>query len=126
MLEAGRRAVYTAARAEQIPAEFRTRYLMRSRDTRQARVRIVPELRERVHFHRINLVEPFRLEQPVPIIFCRNVIIYFERPTQEALLQRLCAHLVDGGYLFMGHSETLNGMALPLEPVGPMIYRKTT
>jgi chemotaxis protein methyltransferase CheR len=58
------------------------------------------------------------------IIFCRNVIIYFDRPTQEKVLGRLCQHLIPGGYLFMGHSETLSRLDLPLVSVGPMVYRK--
>ena len=58
------------------------------------------------------------------IIFCRNVIIYFDRPTQERLLQKLTRQLAPGGYFFVGHSETLHGMDLPLVPVAPAVYRK--
>ncbi len=66
----------------------------------------------------------FGIKEPVDIIFCRNVIIYFDRPTQEKLLNRFCHHLIPGGYLFMGHSETLNGLGVPLVSAGPMVYRK--
>jgi len=66
----------------------------------------------------------FGMREPMDIIFCRNVIIYFDRPTQEKLLKRFCGHLVPGGYVFMGHSETLQGMDLPLVPVAPIVYRK--
>ncbi len=66
----------------------------------------------------------FGMREPMDIIFCRNVIIYFDRPTQERLLNRLCEHLVPGGYLFMGHSETLNGLDVPLVSVGQTIYRR--
>jgi chemotaxis protein methyltransferase CheR len=58
------------------------------------------------------------------IIFCRNVLIYFDRPTQEALLNKFCRHLVPGGYLFLGHSETTNGMHVPVVQVDSTIYRK--
>jgi chemotaxis protein methyltransferase CheR len=58
------------------------------------------------------------------IIFCRNVIIYFDRPTQQAVLARLCRCLKPGGYLFMGHSETLNGFNLPLRQIANTVYLK--
>lgn len=66
----------------------------------------------------------FGMREPMDIIFCRNVIIYFDRPTQEKLVNRLYHHLTPGGYLFMGHSETLSGLRIPLVSAGPMIYRK--
>lgn len=66
----------------------------------------------------------FGLREPMDIIFCRNVIIYFDRPTQEAVLDRICSYLSPGGYLFTGHSETLNGMTLPLIPVSHTVYQQ--
>ena len=67
-----------------------------------------------------------RFEGPgaVDILFCRNVIIYFDRPTQQAMLERLCSHLAPGRFIFMGHSETLHGMNLPLVQVSPSVYRR--
>ena len=69
-------------------------------------------------------------EHPAPgrydLICCRNVIIYFDRPTQERLISRFCSHLAPGGYLFMGHSETLSGLRVPLASAGPMVYRRTS
>ncbi len=59
------------------------------------------------------------------MIFCRNVIIYFDRPTQERIVQKLAAQLLPGGYAFVGHSETLHDMDVPLAPVAPALYRKT-
>ena len=58
------------------------------------------------------------------IIFCRNVIIYFDRKTQELVLNRLCRRLIEDGYIFMGHSETLNALRVPLKPVSANVYRK--
>jgi chemotaxis protein methyltransferase CheR len=66
----------------------------------------------------------FGITQPFDVIFCRNVIIYFDRPTQERLLMKFCNYLSPGGYVLMGHSETLNGMKLPLVSVAPTTYRK--
>jgi len=69
-------------------------------------------------------MEDFSFEGQLDIIFCRNVVIYFDRPTQEKLFSRFCRKLAPGGYLFIGHSESLAGMSLPLEPVAPTVYRK--
>ena len=66
----------------------------------------------------------FGIREPLDMIFCRNVIIYFDRETQERLLRKFCSHLAPGGYVYMGHSETLNGMNLPLTSVAPTTYRK--
>jgi len=64
------------------------------------------------------------LPEPAEFIFCRNVVIYFDRPTQEQLFEKFARQLAPQGYLFIGHSETLHGMSLPLVPVAPALYRK--
>jgi chemotaxis protein methyltransferase CheR len=66
----------------------------------------------------------FGINQSMDVIFCRNVIIYFDRPTQQRLLQRFCSVQRNGQFLFMGHSETLNGMDLPLKQMAPAVYRR--
>ena len=58
------------------------------------------------------------------VIFCRNVLIYFDRPTQESVINKLSMHLKPGGYFFIGHSESLTGMDVPLEHIKPTIFRK--
>jgi chemotaxis protein methyltransferase CheR len=70
--------------------------------------------------------EQFLVSEPMDAVFCRNVIIYFERATQQRLLARLCHCLKDGGYLFLGHSETVHGFDLPLVRISSTIYRKVT
>jgi chemotaxis protein methyltransferase CheR len=67
----------------------------------------------------------FGLSEKANIIFCRNVLIYFDRPTQEKILQKLTRHLALAGYLFVGHAETLHDMDIPVAPVSPAVYRKT-
>jgi chemotaxis protein methyltransferase CheR len=124
VLEKARLAVYEEERIEAIPFEMRRKYLMKNKDPKERTYRVVPELRRKIRFRLMNLMEDFGLREPMDLIFCRNVIIYFERETQSLLLHRLCDQLVDGGYIIMGHSETLNGMNLPLVSVAPMIYRK--
>jgi chemotaxis protein methyltransferase CheR len=69
--------------------------------------------------------ESFDVGNPLRIIFCRNVIIYFDRQTQERLLNKFCRYLLPGGYLFLGHSETLSGLDVPLVQVSSTIYRKS-
>jgi len=119
------RAIYDMRAVEPVPSDMKKKYLLRSKDRTSSLVRIAPELRAMVKFRRLNFMEgDFGMREPMDIIFCRNVIIYFDRPTQERLLNRFCEHLNPGGYLFMGHSETLNGLDVPLAPVGSTVYRK--
>ncbi|HEY6447027.1 MAG TPA: protein-glutamate O-methyltransferase CheR [Acidobacteriaceae bacterium] len=118
--------VYASHTAEAISPELRRKYLMRSRIPGSDRVRIVPELRRLVEFRRLNLMESdYALAHQADAIFCRNVLIYFDRATQEAVLRRLSHCLRPHGYLFVGHSETLHSMDLPLAAVAPALYRKT-
>lgn len=125
MLDRGRRGVYPEERIAPVPEAYRKRYLLKSKDKQSGLVRIRPELRRRVLFHRLNLMgDRFDIGDRFEIIFCRNVIIYFDRENQRKLLSRLVDHLVPGGYLFLGHSETLAGMDLPLNSYAPTIYRR--
>ncbi len=127
VLEKAQLAVYPEERIAPVPPLLKRKYLLRGKDTSSGLVRVVPELRERVRFRHLNLMAgDFGLRERMDIIFCRNVIIYFDRPTQERLLNRLCAHLSPGGYLFMGHSETLSGLDVPLTSVYPTVYRKVS
>ena len=124
VLQVAARGIYPASIADSVPAALRARYMLRSRDATKALVRVVPELRSLVQFARLNLMATdYPIERDVDIIFCRNVLIYFDKPTQAAVLQRLCRHLRPGGYLFLGHSESLAGLDLPLETVGNTVFR---
>jgi len=108
-----------------VPMNLKKKYLLRSKDRAEKLVKIVPSLRSFVEFRRLNLMDDsYAIQGPVHIIFCRNVIIYFDRPTQEQLLRKLYRQLPPHGYLFMGHSENLHGMDLPLVQVAPTVYRK--
>lgn len=115
--------IYDEEKIAPVPMALRQKYLLRSKD--RAVVRIVPELRSCVQFTQLNFMnEDFGLRDMMDIIFCRNVIIYFERSTQESILRRICRYLAPGGYLFMGHSETLNGMDLPVTQLSASIYKR--
>jgi chemotaxis protein methyltransferase CheR len=125
VLEVAKLAIYDHEHVAPVDMALRKKYLLHSRDRSKRTVRIVPELRSRVRFRRLNFIDSdFGLREVMDIIFCRNVLIYFDRPTQEKVLNRLCRHLKPGGYVFMGHSETLNGLDVPLVSAGPTIYRK--
>jgi chemotaxis protein methyltransferase CheR len=87
--------------------------------------RVKSSLRDKVTYRQLNLLEgepPF--QNPFNLIFCRNVMIYFDRPTQEELIAKLARRLVPGGYLFVGHSESLTGIKHSLQLVRPAIYRR--
>lgn len=125
VLAAAKTAVYAEREAAPIPPSAKKRYLLRSKDRIRPMIRIVPELRRRVAFRRLNLMDTdYAMTDTMDIIFCRNVIIYFDRPTQYGVLSRLCRCLKTNGFLFMGHSETLNGFDLPLQQVTANVYRK--
>jgi chemotaxis protein methyltransferase CheR len=126
VLEQARRAIYPLAFAEPIPDAVRRRYLMFARDAGRTEFRIVPELRRRVRFEPLNLMdERFPVEPDFDVIFCRNVLIYFSKPTQNAVLRRLAAHLRPGGYLLLGHSESLAGADhAELRPVASTVFRR--
>jgi len=118
------RAIYPETKIGPIPPDIRKRYLLRSKERSRRLVRIGPEARSHVRFRRLNFMDEFSFEGQLDIIFCRNVVIYFDRQTQEVLFSRFCRKLAKGGYLFIGHSESLAGMDLPLEPVAPTVYRR--
>ena len=119
------RGVYTERQAESIPLEFRKKYLLRSRNTDEALVQMGPQLRQRIQFKSLNLMdERFDAPKNMDVIFCRNVMIYFNNELREGLVERFESHLVKGGYLFVGHSESLNGIKTTLEQVAPMVYQK--
>lgn len=125
VVEVAARGIYSMERVAPVPDSMRKKYLLRSKDRSAELVRIIPQLRERVRFRRLNFMdEDFGFREPMDIIFCRNVIIYFDKEMQERLLQKFCDAIRPGCYIFLGHSETLAGFDVPLERVAPSVYRK--
>ncbi|NTW58482.1 MAG: protein-glutamate O-methyltransferase [Nitrospirae bacterium] len=125
VLDRARDGIYDEDRIAAVPDALKQRYLLRSRDRGRNLVRIVPELRAAVQFKRLNLMEEsFSFSEPLDVIFCRNVIIYFDRSTQERLISRFCRVLRPDGYLFLGHSESVHGFDLPLRRITSTVYRK--
>jgi chemotaxis protein methyltransferase CheR len=125
VLEKAKQAVFDRERVIPVPDPLKRKYLLKSKDRDRGLVRVVPELRKMVCFRRLNFMDDhFGVQEMIDVLFCRNVIIYFDRPTQERLLNKFCRQMVPGGYLFMGHSETLHGLNVPLVQVAPTVYRK--
>ncbi len=125
VLQTAASAIFPEAMIAPVPMEMRKRYLLRGRNASTGLVRLVPEIRRLVQFGRLNLMDSnYPVDRDMDIIFCRNMLIYFDKPTQQAVLSRLCGHLRPGGYLFLGHSESLVGFGLPLEPIAPTVFRR--
>lgn len=126
VLETAERAIYPAGMLDPVPAELRRRYVLRHRDRARQECRIAPELRTQVQFTQLNLMAPsYPFDRDVDVVFCRNVLIYFDQPTQVAVLSRLIGHLRPGGYLLVGHSETAAGNGLPgLQSVVSTVWRR--
>ncbi|MGX5777449.1 CheR family methyltransferase [Methylorubrum zatmanii] len=119
-------AIYPDEMLAAVPPDLRRRYVMRARDPGRKQGRIVPELRARTRFQRLNLMDArYPVDHGVDVIFCRNVLIYFDKPTQKAVLGRLAAHLRPGGFLVVGHSESMAGTGVPgLTPVSSTVFRR--
>ncbi len=119
VLQAGIDGRFPLSMLEPIPEAVRRRFVMVPRDPRRKEFRIVPKLREKVTFCQLNLMDDcYAVADDFDVIFCRNVLIYFDHATQAQVLTKLCRHLRPGGYLILGHSESLRGSGANLRPVG--------
>lgn len=123
-LETARRAVYSSDRLDGVPQRWKHVYLSMGNGDPTGFYRVRPEVRALIEFRRLNLIEPFRHATRFPAIFCRNVMIYFNAETKQELVNRLAESLEPGGYLFVGHAESLNSLRQPLAYFKPAVYRK--
>jgi len=122
-LEKANRARYVAKDLEAVPQELRQCWTT----TDGTHAQIAPDLKKLARFRRLNLLGQWPMQQPFDVIFCRNVMIYFDQPTKERLVHRLAQQLRPGGMLYVGHSERASGPGIPLlEAVGPTVYRRRT
>ena len=118
--------IYHHEEVKVLPFDLRKRYLMRSRNDSKNLVRVVPQLRGKIRFKELNLINSdFAVSETMDLIFFRNVMIYFDKKIQGEIILKLCDILAPGGHLFVGHSESLHWLDSSLEQVGPAIYRKT-
>jgi chemotaxis protein methyltransferase CheR len=117
--------VYDEERVSGVPPAVVRRHFLRGRGSQTGMIKVKPHLAAMIRFRRLNLMdERFPIKSPLDVIFCRNVMIYFDRPTQERLVNTLYRYLKPGGYLFIGHSESLQWAKHPFLSVGSTTYRK--
>ena len=127
VLDQARLAVYPFKESVAVPENYRRKYLLKSKNKKDARIRVVPAIREKTRFVWMNLAdEQYKMPYDFHVIFCRNTLIYFDLPMQQKVINTLTRHLMPGGYLFVGHSEALINMDISgLKLIRPAIYQKT-
>ncbi len=125
MLEVAQAGIYRSDQVKLPRADWLSVYFQKGTGSREGQYRVKAALRERVTFRHLNLFDwPYPWSEKFDVIFCRNVMIHFDRPTQEQLVARLAAQLEPAGYLFVGHSESLVGIRHGLKNLHPSIYQK--
>ena len=118
-------AVYKEDRVSIIPLETKRKYFLRSKDRTNPTVKVSPNLRKKVRFGRLNFMDTYYdIPETFDVVFCRNVLIYFDRETQAKVIQKLCEKLRPDGYFFLGHSESIMNMQVPLKQVKPTIFKR--
>lgn len=124
VLQSAYQGIYTSDKSGVLPLELQRKYLLRSR-TQPDLFRIKPEYRKKITFRRINLMDDVYAVTPgeFQIIFCRNVLIYFDKHVQERLIHNFSSHLSAQGILFLGHSESMMGMDVPFRQLRPTVYQ---
>ncbi len=127
VLDQARLAIYPSDMFAPVPPDMRHRFVMQARDPGRQEGRIVPELRRHVRFERLNLMDTdYPVDADMDVIFCRNILIYFATKTQESVVAKLSRHLKPGGYLFLGHSESMaGGKQSLLRQVAPTVFMRT-
>lgn len=123
-LEKAQKAVYPVSRLSEVPSWMVRRFFLKGHGPREGYVRLKPEIRSRVSFHRHNLMDSPPFQEEMDVVFCRNVLIYFDRATQKKVVESISRVLKPGGYLLVGHAESLNGAVPQLRYVRPAVYRK--
>jgi len=124
VLAKGRSGVYEQSRVEGMSRQRLKRWVQKGRGENAGLVRMSSELRELITFRQLNLMEAWPMTGPFDLIFCRNVVIYFDKPTQQKLFDRYADMLVDEGHLFLGHSETMFQKTDRYRLIGKTIYQK--
>lgn len=118
-------ALYAENTLSTVPSAIKSRWFIPKKSNDKNVYQVADKVRELLTFNRLNLMQSWPLNSKFDVIFCRNVVIYFDKPTQKILFERFAEALNDGGHLFIGHSETLHGVTTRFKPLGRTIYRKT-
>jgi chemotaxis protein methyltransferase CheR len=124
-LERARAGIFPLTKRSQISERYLKKYMLRGRGAHEGEMAVMDEVRAMVQFTRHNLVdEIWPLHNTVDLLFCRNVLIYFSRESRERTSRRLAARVAPGGYLLLGHAESLRGMGIDLDPAIPAVYTR--
>jgi chemotaxis protein methyltransferase CheR len=125
VLQTARRGIYPEDLIAPVPRDLQRKYVLTAKQSDRREVRITPKLRSKIGFARMNLMdEKYQIGEAMNVIFCRNVLIYFDKQTQAGVLNRLCDCLAKGGYMFIGHSESITGFDLPLKQVSNTVFQR--
>ncbi|MDF0698426.1 chemotaxis protein CheR [Rhizobium sp. MC63] len=125
VLQTARRGIYPEDLIAPVPRDLQRKYVLTAKQPNRREVRITPKLRSKIGFARMNLMdEKYPIGDSMNVIFCRNVLIYFDKQTQAGVLSRLCDCLAKGGYIFIGHSESITGFDLPLKQVSNTVFQR--
>lgn len=125
VLQTARQGIYAEDLIAPVPHDLQRKYVLTAKQRGRREVRITPKLRSKVGFARMNLMdEKYPIGDPMNVIFCRNVLIYFDKQTQAGVLTRLCDCLAKGGFMFIGHSESITGFDLPLKQVSNTVFQR--
>ena len=124
VLASANTGIYEKKKIESVPYELQRRYFQKGDNNWRDYFKVKQEVRKNISFKRLNLGEKFCFKIPFDVIFCRNVMIYFDNPTKETLVEKFSQNLSNGGYLFIGHAESLAGIKHHLKYIQPSIYRK--
>lgn len=125
ILDMAKKGIFEIDKMTDVPLMYKKKYFLKGKGVNAHLAKAEHRLKKNILFGRINLIEiPYPLDITFDVVFCRNVIIYFKKPVQEKVVNGLASKLRKGGYLFMGHSETLTGMDIPLERINSTVYRK--
>jgi len=124
MMERARQGLYDEETLKGMPAQLKRKYFQKAEAGIGHRYRVLPQLQSMVCFAKLNLMEEWPMRGLFDVIFCRNVMIYFDKPTQEKLVKRFWSQLREGGYLMVGHSESLTFLAHDYRYLKPAVYQK--
>lgn len=120
------RGVYTEEQVKTVPKDMASRFLDKTVEDGDRLYKVRPEIKSLIQFKRFNLMTPtFPFRRGFDFIFCRNVMIYFDKPTQQTLINKFYGSLSEGGYLMIGHSESLTGVQHRFKYMQPTIYKKS-
>ncbi|RLD77669.1 MAG: chemotaxis protein CheR [Bacteroidetes bacterium] len=123
VLKQAHAAIYKEEAVAMIPLETKRKYLLKSKESTKKEIRVNTKLRQKTSYQRLNFMDnSYNVHEKFDIIFCRNVLIYFDRETQEQVINKLCRHLKPGGYFFLGHSESITNIDVPLTQIKPTIF----